>query len=381
MKTQFAAPDFTIKNAKIVTANEVVHGSLQVWDGFIARIDEGSDTSSGQEIDLEGDYLIPGLVEVNSRNLYNHNSPDPGIAWPVLPSILAHDAQITAAGITTVLDSLSLGFGNASVHGYDVFEEILNSLETAHSLHLLRAEHLLHFRVELPHPYSIRYFETVLQTPNVRLVSLMDHTLGQRQWRKQYAAVPNHADPEFETKLQRSRQIQSIYAEPHRQTVLEMLVDAPFAIASHDDTTEQHVEQAHLEKIGICGFPTTITAAVTARKHGMKIIAGAPNMVLGRSRFGNVSVAELAGHGLLDVLSSDNVPCSLLNGAFLLHQKVGMPLVDAIRTVTSAPAELIGLQDRGSISIGKRADMLRVALVDDLPVVRSVWRAGKLILQ
>lgn len=381
MKKQAAASDITLKNAKIVTPTEVVHGTLQVRDGLIAKIDRGSLASSARGIDLEGDYLIPGLVELHSRNMDKHISPDKGISWPVLPAIVAHDAQVAAAGITTILDSLCLGFGDPNVHGYDIFEEVITSLEIAKSLGILRSEHLLHFRIELPHPYSVRYFETVLQTPDVRLVSLMDHTLGQRQWRKQFGTMPNSTDSKFQAKLKRSRTIQSMYAESHRQTVFKMMADAPFVFASHDDTTEHHVEQARSEGISICEFPTTITAAIAARKRGMKIIAGGPNMVLGRSRFGNVSAAHLASQGLVDALSSDNVPSSLLYGAFILHQKVGMDLVEAIRTVTSTPAEMVGLQDRGSIEIGKRADLVHVTVVDDLPIVRSVWLAGKQIHQ
>jgi alpha-D-ribose 1-methylphosphonate 5-triphosphate diphosphatase len=381
MKPQTLTHDITLKNAKIVTPTEVLHGALRVCDGHISNIERNDGTTGSHGIDCEGDYLIPGLVEVHSRNLDKHISPEAGISWPVLPAIMAHDAQISAVGITTILDSLCLGFGEPNVHGYETLEEVITSLEAAKSLGILRSEHLLHFRVELPHPYSVRYFETVLQTPDIRLVSLMDHTIGQRQWRKQVGTRPMDTSSEFQVELQRSRQIQSIYAESHRQIVLKMIANAPFVIASHDDTTEQHVEQAHSEGIGICEFPTTIAAATTARRYGMKIIAGGPNMVLGRSRFGNVSAAQLASQGLLDALSSDNVPSSLLHGAFILHQKVDMTIAEAIRTVTLTPAEIVGLQDRGSIETGKCADLVRVTVVDDVPIVRSVWRAGKQILQ
>src|ERR1700761_9312879 len=272
MAQQSTPREITLKNAKIVTPTKVVHGSLQICDGLISKIDQDSRSSSASEVDVEGDYLIPGLVELNSRNLDRHINPDTRVLWPVLPAIAAHDAQISAVGITTILNSLWLGFEKPNVHGYEILEEVIASLETAKSLGILRSEHLLHLRVELPHPYSARYFETVLGTPDVRLVSLTDHTLGQRQWHKQTSS--QRPDSEFRAKLRRSRELQSVFAETHRQTVLKMMARAPFVVASHDDTTKQHVEQAHSEGIGICGFPTTVGAATSAREFGMRILAG-----------------------------------------------------------------------------------------------------------
>ena len=96
-------------------------------------------------------------------------------------------------------------------------------------------------------------------------------------------------------------------------------------VASHDDTTLEHVEEAASAGIVISEFPTTMQAARAAREAGLVILMGAPNMVLGRSHSGNVSALELARVGLLDVLSSDDVPNSLLHGAFLLHQVLAGP--------------------------------------------------------
>jgi len=127
----------------------------------------------------------------------------------------------------------------------------------------------------------------------------------------------------------------------------------------------------------IAEFPTTLEAARAAKAYGLAVIAGAPNLVMGRSHSGNVSVAELATTGLLDILSSDYVPASALHGAFLLHQRHGLSLPDAIACVTSTPAERVGLDDRGEIAPGRCADLVRVRVVDDLPLVVAVWRDGR----
>ena len=108
----------------------------------------------------------------------------------------------------------------------------------------------------------------------------------------------------------------------------------------------------------------------------MMNVMGAPNVVRGGSHSGNISARRWREAGLLDVLSSDYVPASLLHAAFLLHQRAGMSLPDAMRTVALNPARAIGLTDRGEIAPGQRADLVRVRLHGDLPIVREVWRDG-----
>jgi alpha-D-ribose 1-methylphosphonate 5-triphosphate diphosphatase len=112
----------------------------------------------------------------------------------------------------------------------------------------------------------------------------------------------------------------------------------------------------------------------------MKIVAGSPNLVLGRSHSGNVSAKDLAGRGLLDALASDYVPSSLLHGAFLLHEKVGVALPEAVNMVSLAPTRMIGLDDRGALEAGRRADMVRVRKAGDFPHVTMVWREGNRVM-
>ena len=132
------------------------------------------------------------------------------------------------------------------------------------------------------------------------------------------------------------------------------------------------------EGVSISEFPTTLIAAQCAREHGLAVVMGAPNSVRGRSHSGNVAAAELARHGLLDILSSDYVPASLLHGAFLLQEN-NYTLPQAIATVSRNPAQRIGLTDRGEIAVGLRADFLRVRMFQGVPVVLGVWKQGRQI--
>ncbi len=150
--------------------------------------------------------------------------------------------------------------------------------------------------------------------------------------------------------------------------------------ASHDDGTLAHIEEARELGMTIAEFPTTVEAAAAARQHEMAVVMGAPNVVRGGSHSGNISAGALAAEGLLDILSSDYAPVSLLHAAFLLHGAGGMALPEAVAKVSRNPARALGLDDRGEIAPGKRADLARVCIVNGLPVPRQVWRAGSRVV-
>jgi alpha-D-ribose 1-methylphosphonate 5-triphosphate diphosphatase len=167
--------------------------------------------------------------------------------------------------------------------------------------------------------------EPLLEEPNLKLVSLMDHTQGQHQWhdidkcRTFHRGRTKASEEEFQALIERRIEEQKIYADQHRKQLLALVWRRPIALASHDDTTAAHVEEA-ADGITISEFPTTHVAAEAARAKGLGVVMGAPSLVLGGSLSGNVSAQRLAEHGLLDALSSDYVPISLLHGAFQLHR-------------------------------------------------------------
>ena len=377
--------ELVFNHARIVLPTEVVEGSVHVCDGVI--IDIGRNSAIAGAMDLDGDYVLPGLVDVHTDNLERLLMPRPGVDWPVMAALVAHDAQIAAAGITTVLDALCVGTLGHGVRSFEKVKEAIALNDLGKQNKMFRSEHVLHLRVELTHENTAGMFAELCEHPDLVLLSLMDHTPGQRQYadREKLVAfiamaqstskLPEHEIREMVLKMEQQQQ----YSDANRKAVLAMVAHRRIVLASHDDTTVEHVEQAHAEGLSISEFPTTQIAAKAAREKGMHVVAGSPNLVLGRSHSGNVSVEELAQSGLLDVLASDYVPSSLLHGAFLLTQKMGTPLPEAIRTVSLAPAALVGLNDRGSIEPGKRADLVRVRQVQGLPLPLTVWRSGERI--
>ena len=372
-----------ISNARIVAGSTVFSDTLCVSGAHILDVAEGA-CSVTQADDWEGDYLLPGLVELHTDNLEKHLMPRPKVHWPVLPAIIGHDAQVVGAGITTVLDAIALGDLDSEGVRVKSFAACIDGLQAASAAGVLRADHFLHLRLELADPDLLKRFLPFVDHAQLKLVSLMDHTPGQRQWRdvelyRTYMTGKQgwsnaKADAMFALMVER----QQLYAQPNRHAIIACCTarTAPLPLATHDDTTADEVRDGVAAGIRISEFPTTLEAARTARQHGQCVIMGAPNMVRGGSHSGNVSASELAQAGLVDVLSSDYAPASLLHAAFLL-QESGFSLPQAVASVTRTPATTVGLHDRGEIAVGLRADFIRVRIFNGLPVVLASWKAGQ----
>jgi alpha-D-ribose 1-methylphosphonate 5-triphosphate diphosphatase len=371
-----------VTNARIVTATEVIEGFARIEDGRILEVGEGS----AKGVDFGGDYLLPGLIEVHTDHLETHFVPRPAVVWHAGSAVLAYDAQIAAAGITTVFDSFRVGtdeYETRSKLGETVVL-LAEAVKSAANAGLLRADHLTHLRCEVPAPNVVPFLEEFLVGHRAELISLMDHTPGQRQFRDlekyflYYGGKSGRSREELVEIIAQRQRLGGDRAAANRPRVVELAKAHGITLASHDDTTLDEVDEAHRDGVRIAEFPTTIEAARASRRVGMATVMGAPNVVRGGSHSGNASARDLAEAGELDILSSDYVPAALLMAAFRLANAPNVGgLPGAIRLVTKAPADATGLTDRGEIAPSLRADLLRVALHDGEPVVRAVWRQGR----
>ncbi len=372
-------------NARIVLADEVLEGSLSTDNGLIAALDAGNGTIGE---DFEGDYLVPGLVELHTDHLENHYHPRPKVFWNATAALQAHDAQVASSGITTVFDAVRIGSdADASYNLGEHVEILVDTIRAAKADDRLRADHFIHLRCELATADALEHFETYCDLDVVQLASLMDHTPGQRQfvtmdlYYAYYQGKTGRSDEEMKRFIAARIADQQQYAGSNRKGIVTRGHATGLTLASHDDATQEHVNEAMRDGVRIAEFPTTREAAAGARAAGLSILMGAPNVVRGKSHSGNISATELARDGLLDVLSSDYVPFSLMHAAFELPQRVeGLDLPQAINMVSKNPANAAGLTDRGEIAIGKRADFARVTMRGGVPIVRSVWRQGKRII-
>lgn len=374
-----------LTNARLVTAESVLDRATLIFsgEGITAVTPERSNALSA--IDLDGDYVFPGFVELHTDNLEKHFSPRPGVQWPALDAVLAHDAQIAASGVTTVLDALAVGdIGTNSVR-LDGLTDMFESISAAQIAGHTRAEHMIHARCEVSHGETLGLFQAMVGEPLLRLVSVMDHTPGQRQFtdpeqlRRYYSRKYSLTDEQFEVFIAERMECHERYSAKQRVEIIALAKQHGYALASHDDATEAHVAEAVEAGMIIAEFPTTREAARAAKKAGLAILLGAPNIVLGGSHSGNVSAAELVLAGDADILSSDYVPSSLMRSIFGLAS-AGIDLAKAVRMASKNPAEAVGLDDRGELAAGKRADWVRVRPIDGVPVVREVWRRGERVV-
>ncbi len=381
--------DLVLTNAQVVTPDASFLGTVLVRDGVIADISSAPSRAPGA-LDFDGDYLIPGLVELHTDNLERHLQPRPGVEWPRRAAVAAHDGEFVSVGVTTVFDALRIGVLFADGIG-DYAREVLDALAALRRLDLLKADHYVHLRCEIAAPTLIEEFDRIADEPRIRLISVMDHTLGQRQFRREdkyreyYLGKKGMTEAELAAFAAESKAYQARYAAPHRAALTERATRlraerGVFAVASHDDAEPEHVAENLAMGATIAEFPTTLEAARLSRQEGLSVLMGAPNLLRGFSHSGNVSALELAEEGLVDVLSSDYAPAALMLAAFKLAEETDYGLPAAIATVTRTPAASVGLQDRGAIVCGARADLARVFRAERLCVTRAVWRAGARIM-
>ena len=368
-------------NARIVLEDEIVDGCIVIRDGRIAEIAAGT-TRTGD--DFGGDYVIPGLIELHTDHLEAHYSPRPGVRWMTTAAIQAHDAQVASSGITTVFDCLRMGSDEDGGFAPGEMREMADALAKAASEDRLKASHMIHLRCEVSAANVLDDFAEFERDPQVRLVSLMDHAPGQRQFQTMeqytlyYKTKRGLSDEAFAEFCRIRQEASARYSRRHRDTIAAFCNQRHIAIASHDDATLEHVDESIGYGVRLAEFPTSLEAARASHEAGLSVLMGAPNIVRGKSHSGNISARALADNGLLDVLSSDYVPLSLIHAPFVLADgEDGISLPSAVAMVTSTPARTVGLDDRGAIRQGLRADLVRVRYTGDVPVVRSVWREGQ----
>jgi len=376
--------EMILGNARLVLADRVIErGWVAVADGRIAEIGEG-DAPKGA-LDAHGDLVMPGLVELHTDHLEAHFMPRPKVQWNPVAAVVSYDGQLATCGITTVLDSLRVWREEGAEEVDGQAAVLAEAISTARAAHLLRAEHFLHLRCEIPMPNVVAEAKELIDRPDIRLMSLMDHTPGQRQFRDEDKLRDYYrgkgagmTDAELDVMFARRLYCKEHYADANMRAIVELAHRYEIPLASHDDTTTENVADAVRDRVAVAEFPTTLEAARELHDAGIDILMGAPNVVRGGSHSGNIAAIDLAHEGLLDILSSDYIPSSLLIAALQLPMRA--PAIDlsaAVRTVTKAPAEAVGLHDRGEIAPGKRADLIRVHVAHDVPAVRSVWREGQ----
>ncbi|MGF1587658.1 MAG: alpha-D-ribose 1-methylphosphonate 5-triphosphate diphosphatase [Pleurocapsa sp.] len=369
-------------NYRLLLPTEEILGTIAVKDGMITDI-QPAIVSQGKN--GEGNYLLPGLIELHTDNLEKCISPRPGVRWNLAAAAVNHDRDLISSGITTVCDAIAIGDvtpreDSLRLHHY---APMIEAIAQGQAAGRFSADHWLHLRCELGYEHLYNIIEPLTQHPLLALISLMDHTPGQRQFvnieqYKQYY-VGKHGVPveKMEEFVKMRLNNQRLYAVENRQALVKMTAEKGISLASHDDATVDHVQEAIAEGVILVEFPTTIDAAKEAHRHGLLVLMGAPNLVLGGSHSGNVSAMELVNLDLVDLISSDYVPRSLLQSVFIISQEGNKPLYEAIKLMTLNAAKAINLdQQIGSLEVGKKADFITVHDDGIIPRILEVYKQG-----
>lgn len=377
-----SADSFVLANARLVLADKVVTGNLVVENGKIAEIFHGD--APAYAMDFGGDFLLPGLIDIHTDHFEKHVYPRPHVRWDYVRAALAHDAQVIGGGVTTVFDSLCVGATSDNPERGEILAPMIEAIEKTQAAGMLRSEHFIHLRCEITDAETPALMEANIARPIVKVISVMEHLPGIRQsrdlteWVKRTQKRTGESEERILARIEASVPDQLETGRRTRPLVVGLAKAHGLPLLSHDDTDIAHVDEAADEGVAISEFPCTMEAASEARARGMQIVAGAPNVLRGGSQSGNIAVKDLLAAELVDILASDYVPRSLLDATFVIASEPSFSydLPAAVRMVTAAPAKAAGLDDRGEIAIGKRADLLRVGVFEGHPHLKQVWRAG-----
>ena len=373
----------TLANARLILPEGEMMGRVTLAGDQIVELAGDLSVPVGA-IDCGGDIVAPGLVELHTDNLERHLRPRPSAEWPLKPAIVAHDAELAACGITTVYDALRVGSieGKGGVGWSRYARELADALLAMRATGALKISHHIHLRAEICSETLMAELAEFGAEDRVGMVSLMDHTPGQRQfadigqYRTYMMGKHGLSEAQFAEHVTTRQALGAAVRDTHEAAAVLAAQRLGAVLASHDDTLVDHVMRSARFGVALAEFPTTQDAARACRAHGIAVMMGAPNLVRGGSHSGNVSAGALGQAGLLDILSSDYVPSALLCGAVMLGEVWG-DMARAMATVTAAPAKAAGLVDRGRLAEGLRADLIRFRLVDGVPALRGVWSAGQ----
>jgi alpha-D-ribose 1-methylphosphonate 5-triphosphate diphosphatase len=316
---------------------------------------------SGRAVDLSGYLLLPGIIDAHGDGFERHLAPRRGAMKQMAEGVVASEAELAANGITTAVlaqfHSWEGGLRSPDYAGqvFAALAEVRGDLVTDLIPQLRFETHMLDDYAALPQKiadWAVPYIVFNDHLPHDRLAQ------GKKPPRLTGQALKAGRNPDrhFEMLLEMHRRSGEVPAA--LEALCTQLHHLDLRIGSHDDQTAQDRATWRARGALISEFPETQEAAEAARAGGDHIILGAPNVVRGGSHKGNASALDLIAMGLCDALASDYHYPSPRRAALMLARAGLLDLGAAWGLVSSGPAQLLGLSDRGDFSVGKRADMV-----------------------
>lgn len=365
-------------NARLVLPDQVLNNScLLIENGIISSID-GTCPQTATEIDLSGQTLIPGIVDLHCDALEKEAEPRPNVFFPPELAVSQIDRRNAQAGVTTAFHAISFAGKELGVRSIDMALQLVAALRNSNDTSLINNR--IHCRYEVTDAESLPVLEELVSTGSIDLLSLMDHTPGQGQFKDQ-EAYGNYLEKSYGKSAAEIDQIlnlklaqQSSSAERvERLALCAQKYGVP--LASHDDDSSVRIQIMKSLGVRISEFPINIETAKEACDQGLKTVFGAPNVLRGKSQSGSVRAHDALAAGVASCLCSDYHPGALLPAVLRLEAE-GMPFADAIQLITCNPAQAAGLTNRGSLTVGCRADLVAFVSASGVPQVTQVWRDG-----
>lgn len=374
-----------VTNATLVLPEETLHdGALLLEEGVIAAICPDSVHGAAQEIGLDGDILMPGLIDLHSDAIEREMEPRDRARLPLSHAVVQGDRKCALAGITTAFHALAFAGEDRGRRSNPVMAELSRQVHARGDRNMV--DNRIHCRFEMTSEDGFTYIRDLIDEGICCLVSLNNHTPGQGQfhdltvYRNYLKGNYNLPDAEIDRIL--AEQMYPIEeAEKHGQRMADYTLRAGIPLASHDDENGEKIQLRYGQGVQITEFPLTFDAARTAAGLGMDAIVGSPNVLRGGSLGSGASALELIAEELANCLCSDYAPSTLLPATFKVVDELGWPLHRAVPLTTANPARASGLTDRGEVRVGQRADLISVRRIDTIPIVQNLWSRGTLALQ
>jgi alpha-D-ribose 1-methylphosphonate 5-triphosphate diphosphatase len=373
-----------LTHATLVLPDQLLHDSaLLIEDGHIAAIDPAAHRvpAAASVIDLDGQTLMPGLVDVHCDAIEKEAEPRAGVLFPLDFAVAQVDRRNAAAGITTPYHALSFASREFGVRNNDTAAAVVRTVAAsrAHSL----VDNRIHCRYEVTDAAALPVLEALMQEGMVDLISVMDHSPGQGQFKtlEAYLAymMGNHG-------MTRDQAAEAAARKLHEQAGAGVRVERLLALArargipaaSHDDDSPARIDTMRTLGVQMSEFPINLETARAAVAHGLPTILGAPNVLRGKSQSGSMRAIDAILAGTASMLCSDYQPSTLIAAVYAAARQASLPLPAAAALVTANPARACGLADRGRLQAGLRADLVAVAEVAGQPLVTHTWCAGRL---
>jgi alpha-D-ribose 1-methylphosphonate 5-triphosphate diphosphatase len=362
------------------------NASVLIDGGRVAAVTTGHPHSRAvRTIDLKHYLITPGLVDLHSDAMEKCLEMRPGVYFDAGFALQSLDRRLAACGITTFCHALSFADDELGLRAPEEAEKLVTYIHQVEQSGCCAVRHRIHARFEIGSERSARIIARLIAAGQVSLLSFMDHTPGQGQFKTLQSYLDfytrNYQLPEDEVVTMVERK------QAHRNRAWEQAAElaaqareAGIPMLSHDDDTPAKVALVRRLHAGGCEFPIALDAARAAREAGMQVFMGAPNLVRGVSTNGHLKASETVAEGLCDGLISDYYPECLVQTPFVAEASLSVLLDQALRLVTSGPAAFLrdGLTS-GRLAPDLPADLVVIATEGAWKNVVQTWVDGRCV--